>query len=277
MLGRDVAGCLRAHGADVTGVTRAELDITDPAAVRALVGRSRPAIVVNCAAYTRVDAAEAEEEQALAVNGAGAAYLAAACAAAGARLAHISTDYVFAGDAQRPYAEHDRPDPRTAYGRTKLAGERAVLDLLPEDGLVIRTAWLYGGAGPSFVHSMARLAAAGQGVPVVTDQRGQPTWTEDVARQVIALAEGAAAGIYHATSSGETTWHGLAREVFWLAGADPDLVRPITSAGLSRLAGRPGYSVLGHGRLADGPVRPLGDWRAVLRRAWPGLSGIAGR
>ena len=104
--------------------------------------------MVNCAAYTQVDAAEAEEEQALAVNGAGAAHLAGACAAAGARLAHISTDYVFAGDAVRPYEEHDRPDPRTAYGRTKLAGERAVLDLLPEDGLVIRTAWLYGAAGP---------------------------------------------------------------------------------------------------------------------------------
>ena len=124
---------------------------------------------------------------------------------------------------------------------------------------------------------MARLAAARQSVPVVTDQRGQPTWTQDVARQVIALAERAVAGIYHATSSGETSWHGLAMEVFRLAGADPGLVRPITSEGLSRPARRPGYSVLGHGRLADGPDGLIGDWRLALRRAWPSLRGGTAR
>jgi dTDP-4-dehydrorhamnose reductase len=190
----------------------------------------------------------------------------------GSRLAHISTDYVFRGDGQRPYAEDDHPAPRTAYGRTKLAGEHAVLGLLRQSGLVVRTAWLYGGTGPSFVHTMIRLAGQGRPVDVVDDQVGQPTWTVDVAGQIMALmASDAPAGIYHATSSGQATWFELAREVFLLLGADPDRVRPTTSEAFPLPAPRPGYSVLGHHRQALAGIEPIGDWREALRRAWPAL------
>jgi dTDP-4-dehydrorhamnose reductase len=271
MLGCDVMACLRARRETVLGTTRRELDITAAAAVRALIGDYRPTIVVNCAAWTGVDAAEADEDSALAVNGGGARNLAAACADSGALLAHISTDYVFGGDGTRPYAERDRPAPRTAYGRTKLAGERAVIELLPDSHLVIRTAWLYGESGPSFVRTMIRLEAEQPTVDVVADQRGQPTWTADVAEQVIMLAALRCRGIYHATSSGETTWFGLAAEVFGLLGADQNRVRPVTSEAFGRPAPRPAYSVLGHDRLAGVPVEPIGDWRVALRRAWPAL------
>jgi len=278
MLGRDVMADLRAMGQTVLGRSRRELDVTDAVAVRALISDYRPGIVVNCAAWTAVDAAESDEELALAVNGGGARNLAAACADAGARMAHISTDYVFGGDAERPYTEYDTPAPRTAYGRTKLAGERAVLESLPDAGLVVRTAWLYGGAGPSFVHTMAGLAAGTQRtVDVVADQRGQPTWTVDVAEQVITLAALGSTGIYHATSSGETTWFGLAKEVFRLLGADQERVRPATSQAFRRPAPRPAYSVLGHDRHAGVPVEPVGDWRLALRRAWPTLCTAPGR
>ena len=229
-------------------------------------------MVVNCAAWTAVDDAEASEEQALAVNAGGAANLAASCAALGARLVQVSTDYVFAGDAGRPYAEDDVPAPRTAYGRTKLAGERAVLDRLPSSGYVVRTAWLYGGHGPSFVRTMIKLEDQRPTVDVVDDQHGQPTWTVDVASQIIALVHSTAApGIYHATSSGQTTWFGLAREIFGLLGADPARVRPIPSSALSRPAPRPANSVLGHDAWAGPRVRPIGEWRTALQRALPEL------
>ena len=184
----------------------------------------------------------------------------------------ISTDYVFAGDAGRPYAENDVPAPRTAYGRTKLAGERAVLGRLPGSGYIVRTAWLYGAHGPNFVRTMIKLEGQRPTIDVVDDQHGQPTWTADVARQVIALAcSTAAPGIYHATSSGQVTWFGLAREIFGLLGADPSRVRPIPSSGLSRPAPRPAYSVLGHGAWATPGIRPIGEWRTALHRAFPVL------
>ena len=248
--------------------------MTDEAAVRGALRRHRPAVVVNCAAWTAVDDAEAHEDDALLVNGRGAENIAAACAASGAVLVQVSTDYVFGGDGQRPYTEHDRPGPRTAYGRTKLAGERAVLGLLPGTGHVVRTAWLYGAHGPNFVAAMIRLASERPTVDVVADQCGQPTWTVDVADRIIALAgSGAGAGIYHATSSGQTTWFGLAQEVFRLLGADPARVRPTTSGAYPRPAPRPAYSVLGHDRWASGAIKPIGDWRAALKRAFPELIG----
>ena len=219
-----------------------------------------------------MDEAEAAEERALAVNAGGAANLAAACAARGARLVQVSTDYVFAGDAGRPYAEDDVPAPRTAYGRTKLAGERAVLGRLPGAGYVVRTAWLYGAHGPNFVRTMINLEGQRPAVDVVDDQQGQPTWTADVARQVIALIHAAAPpGIYHATSSGQATWFALAREIFGLLGADPARVRPVPGSALARPAPRPACSVLGHDAWAPLAVPPIGGWRTALHRAFPGL------
>ena len=272
MLGTDLVAALTARGEPVTAMDRAGLDVTDAAAVTEAVARCRPDVVVNCAAWTAVDDAEASEERARAVNADGAANLAAACAGLGGRLVQISTDYVFAGDAGRPYAETDVPAPRTAYGRTKLAGEQAVLDRLPGSGFVVRTAWLYGAHGPSFVGTMIKLEEQRPTVDVVDDQHGQPTWTADVAGQIVALVGSSAApGIYHATSSGQTTWFGLAREIFGLLGADPARVRPIPSSALSRPAPRPAYSVLGHGAWAGPRVPPIGDWRTALHRALPDL------
>jgi dTDP-4-dehydrorhamnose reductase len=272
MLGTDLVAALASRGEAVTGLDRAGLDVTDAASVTDAITRHRPDVVVNCAAWTAVDDAEASEEQALAVNAGGAASVAAGCAAAGARMVQVSTDYVFAGEAGRPYAEDDVPAPRTAYGRTKLAGERAVLDRLPESGYVVRTAWLYGAHGGNFVRTMIKLQDQRPAVDVVDDQHGQPTWTADVAGQIIALIHaGAPPGIYHATSSGQTTWFGLAQEIFGLLGADPARVRPVPSSTLSRPAPRPAYSVLGHGAWARLGVPPIGEWRAALHRAFPEL------
>jgi dTDP-4-dehydrorhamnose reductase len=273
MLGQDVVASLERDDETVLALTRRDLDVTDQAAVTATVLGCRPDIVVNCAAWTAVDEAEAHEDEALEVNGRGARLVAAACAEGGARLIHISTDYVFGGDARRPYGEHDRCGPRTAYGRTKLAGERAVAELLPGAGYILRTAWLYGANGPNFVRTMIGLERDREVVDVVDDQRGQPTWAMDVAGQVIALARsGAPAGVYHATSSGETTWFGLAQEIFRLLGADSGRVRPVTSGAFPRPAPRPAYSVLGHGAWAGAGIKPIPGWQLRLRQ---GLRAVA--
>ncbi len=277
MLGRDLVTILGRRGEAVTGLDRAVLDVTDAAAVAGALAAFRPDVVVNCAAWTGVDDAEAHEQQALAINGGGAANIAAACQASRTRLVQLSTDYVFAGTAQRPYAEQDIPAPRSAYGRTKLAGERAVLDGLPDAGYVVRTAWLYGAYGRSFARTMITLERRQPTVEVVDDQYGQPTWTADVAGQIVALIHGAASpGIYHATSSGRTTWFGLAREIFRLLGADPARVRPIPSCALARPAPRPAYSVLGHGAWTRSGIPPIGDWRPALERGFPDVAA-AGR
>lgn len=284
-LGHDVTALLTAHREDLTAFTRAELDITDGPSVAAAVAAVKPDVVVNCAAWTAVDAAETHEDAALAINGQGAGQVAAACAAVGATLVHVSTDYVFDGGAAAPYAEDAPTEPRSAYGRTKLAGEQHVLAALPENAYIVRTAWLYGAHGKNFVHTMLRLARNGTSPGVVDDQRGQPTWTHDVATQIFALiGTGAPAGIYHATSSGETTWFGLAEEVFRLyresVAKDPDprqfpAPRPITTAEYPLPAPRPAYSVLGHGAWHAAGIEPIGDWREALHRAFPAIAAAA--
>jgi dTDP-4-dehydrorhamnose reductase len=188
----------------------------------------------------------------------------------------VSTDYVFAGDATEPYPEDAPVNPVNAYGRSKLAGERAVLETLPETGYVVRTAWLYGQQGKNFVTTMLRLAKERDTVDVVDDQLGQPTWSMDLARRLVELAglggqSRAPAGVYHGTASGQTTWYGLAREVFAGAGLDPDRVRPTTSDRFVRPAPRPAYSVLGHARWAAAGLPPLRSWKEALREALPGL------
>ena len=275
MLGRDLAKLLAREGEDATSYGRSELDITDAVAVGKVLLRRKPAVVVNCAAWTAVDDAESNEEEAFLVNGHAVGDLAAACASHGITLAQMSTDYVFDGASRQPYGEGDPPCPHTAYGRTKLAGERAVLDQFGEGGVpgyVVRTAWLYGAHGPNFVRTMIRLERERPSIDVVSDQRGQPSWTVDVAGQIIALVRsGAASGVYHATSSGETTWFGLARGVFGLLGADPSRVRATTSEAYPRPAARPAYSVLGHDAWASAGLEPIGDWRVSLRGAFPEL------
>ncbi|MFB6818377.1 dTDP-4-dehydrorhamnose reductase [Streptomyces sp. NPDC056347] len=276
MLGRDVLARLAAEDVTAVAADRAALDVADPDAVRAAFAEHRPAVVVNCAAWTAVDDAESQEEAALRVNGTGPAVLAEACREHGTVLLQVSTDYVFAGDAEKPYAEDDPTGPRSAYGRTKLAGERAVLSTLPESGYVVRTAWLYGAGGGNFVRTMIRLEGVKETLDVVDDQRGQPTWTVDLADRLVrlgqaALAGAAPAGVYHGTSGGETTWFGFTREIFRLLGTDPERVRPTTSEAFVRPAPRPAYSVLGHDRWAAAGIEPVRDWRNALAEAFPAL------
>jgi dTDP-4-dehydrorhamnose reductase len=276
MLGRDLLTVLEDRGEAVTGLSRSDLDITDTGAVGEALARWEPEVVVNCAAWTAVDDAEASEDAALRVNGGAVTGLAACCAARGAVLVQVSTDYVFDGLGREPYPEHGRPAPRTAYGRTKLAGERAVLEQPGLAGYVVRTAWLYGAHGPNFVATMTRKERGQEQVHVVDDQRGQPTWSMDVADRIHALiASAAAPGVYHATSAGETTWFGLAREVFRLLGADPARVRPAASSALARPAPRPRYSVLGHAAWEQAGLAPIGGWQQALQRGLPGLAALA--
>ncbi|MGH3730527.1 MAG: dTDP-4-dehydrorhamnose reductase, partial [Micromonosporaceae bacterium] len=225
--------------------------------------------VVNTAGYTDVDGAEADEAAATIVNGHAVELLASACAESGARLTQLSTDYVFPGDGAVPYSEDALTAPVNAYGRSKLIGEQAVLRTLPDTGYVVRTAWLYGVHGRNFVATMLRLATERDTVDVVDDQRGQPTWTVALARQIAALgaAVDAPAGIYHGTASGETTWYGLARAVFEAAGHDPDRVRPTSSDRYPRPARRPAYSVLDHDRWKLAGIAPQPAWVDSLRDA----------
>lgn len=271
MLGRDLVTVLGAEGErQVTAATRTDLDLTDAAALLTAVDGHD--VVVNAAAWTDVDGAETQEEAATEINGAGVANLARACAKAGARLIHVSTDYVFPGDATRPYPEDAPTSPINAYGRSKLAGEQAVTSLLPDAGYVVRTAWLYGAHGRNFVTTMLRLAGERDQLDVVDDQLGQPTWSYALAQRLVglgdaALAGHAPAGIYHGTASGQTTWYGLAREVFALSGLDPARVRPTTSEHYRRPAARPAYSVLGHDRWQAAGLSPMPDWREMLTGA----------
>jgi len=269
MLGQDLVAALHespgAH--EVTAVDRDVLDIIDPDECLAAV--SGHDVVVNVAAWTAVDDAETHEAQAFSVNAVGAANLARACSAAGARMLQVSTDYVFSGNASSPYAEEAPLAPRSAYGRTKAAGEWAVRSLCPQSWIV-RTAWLYGAHGPNFVKTMARLASERDTVLVVDDQRGQPTWTVELAHAIVGLVEAQAPfGTYHGTSSGETTWFGFAQAIFTGLGLDPARVRPTTSDMFPRPAARPANSVLGHEAWTRASLAALPDWRVALREALP--------
>ncbi|MFD8745426.1 SDR family oxidoreductase, partial [Streptomyces sp. NPDC059616] len=222
------------------------------------------------------DAPAPPEPPALPDHATGPAGLPAARREHRAVLLQVSTDYVFAGDGVKPYAEDDPTGPRSAYGRTKLAGEQAVLSTLPETGYVVRTAWLYGAGGGNFVRTMIKLEGVKDTLDVVDDQRGQPTWTVDLADRLVrlgqaALAGTAPAGVYHGTSGGETTWFGFTREIFRLLGTDPERVRPTTSEAFVRPAPRPAFSVLGHDRWAAAGIEPVRDWRARLEEAFPAL------
>ncbi|TFD11972.1 dTDP-4-dehydrorhamnose reductase [Cryobacterium sp. TMT4-10] len=264
MLGRDLQAALA--GRDVTALDRAELDITDQDAV--LAAATGFDVIINAAAYTKVDDAETNEDAAYAINATGPRNLALAAADTGAKLVQVSTDYVFDGRATSPYPEDTSIDPISAYGRTKAAGEAFVLQGHPTGSYIVRTAWLYGQHGPNFPKTMLKLAAARDTLSVVDDQVGQPTWTADLAAQIVALLDsGAPAGIYHGTSSGVTSWFGFAQAVFASAGLDPARVTPTDSSQFVRPAPRPSYSVLGHDAWASAGLAPIRDWREALTAA----------
>jgi dTDP-4-dehydrorhamnose reductase len=264
MLGHDLQRAL--DGRDVVALDRRALDITDESAVRDAVAGFD--VVVNAAAYTKVDDAETHEPEARAINALGPSNLATATATTSARFVQFSTDYVFDGTAAAPYAEGAQRHPVSAYGRTKAEGEELALAANP-DTVIVRTAWLYGEHGPNFARTMLRLAAERPTVSVVDDQLGQPTWTRDLAAQTVALLDAKApAGIYHGTNAGETTWYGFARALFELGGHDPDRVQPTTSAEFVRPAPRPAYSVLGHAHWAEAGLAPMRPWQDALGEAF---------
>jgi dTDP-4-dehydrorhamnose reductase len=242
MLGRDMAAAFgRRH--EVASADRNEVDIADASSVRALLEGRRPEAVVNCAAFTRVDAAEAEPNEAYSVNAWGAWNLAAACKEHGAALCQISTDYVFDGTADRPYTEFDNPNPLNVYGASKLAGEQAV-QWSGCKWWIVRTQWLYGTNGRNFTKAILRKAAAGEPFDVVNDQRGAPTWTRDLAEKTLEIVEECPPGIYHANNSGECSWFELARALLKKSGGDPELVRPARTVEKPGVAPRPRRSTL---------------------------------
>lgn len=275
-LGSDLAtvgarfGTVRAPGS-------AELDITDATAIAHALDELRAAatdsgaapVVCNAAAYTLVDAAESDVERAFAVNATGPGLLAAACAARDIPLLHVSTDYVFPGDADHPYEPDDETGPHTVYGRSKLAGEQAVLAAGPLTW-VVRTAWVYGATGGNFVKTMARLGRERPELSVVDDQRGTPTWSADLAAGLLSLAELVTSGsgtgprVLHCTGGGDTTWHGFARAIFTALGEDPSRVKPCTTADFPRAAPRPAYSVLSDASWRAAGLTPLRPWDAAL-------------
>ena len=241
-LGGDVARACRARGHDVIALAREELDITSREVDR-VVGRHRPAAIVNCAAWTDVDGAESSEREAMRVNDTGAGLVAVAAAEVGAKIVHVSTDYVFDGSRRRPYVESDLPSPINAYGRSKLAGETAVA-VSNAHHVIVRSSWLFGLGGPNFIETMLRVGADQPEVLVVSDQVGCPTYTPHLAEALALLAESEEYGIHHITGEGACSWFDFAQEIFDQAGYDTRVMAATTDM-LGRPARRPAYSVLG--------------------------------
>ena len=266
MLGHDAQYAAEGAGHDLVLGDLPELDITDAAAVRAYLAQRPVEAVVNCAAWTDVDGAETHREQARAVNVEGAGNLARAATELDIPMLHISTDYVFDGEAPRdaeghprPYVESDPTGPRSVYGQTKLEGEREVLAASPRHA-VVRTAWLYGVHGRNFVDTMLRLAEERDAVRVVDDQIGSPTWSGHLAPAVLGLLEREVSGLVHHTGAGAISWNGFAQEIFRQAEL-PCRVEAVSSEQMARPAPRPAWSVLESERAE---VLPMPDWREGL-------------
>ncbi len=268
-LGSDIAKVVPARGHDFVALTHADVEITDGESVAAMMQRHEPDIVLNMAAFHKVDVCEDEVEQTFAVNVYGVRSLALSCRAHGAALVHMSTDYVFGGDEARntPYVETDAPAPINVYGVSKLAGEHLVRYLL-ERCFIFRVTGLYGMAGSSgkggnFVELMLRLAHAGKDIRVVDDQRMTPTYTVDLAQQIVAVIETEQYGLYHATSQGDCTWYEFAAEIFRQSGVSPNLGHAKTGD-FGEKATRPAYSVLENKALQDIGMDMMRPWQEAL-------------
>ena len=251
MLGSALMASLRSadsvvelHGADLP-----EIDITDAASISRVLDESQPDLVINCAAFTRVDDAETHVDEAMRVNGEGAGNVASAAASRGAKVVHISTDFVFDGEKESPYVETDVPRPLSIYGRSKLEGERRVA-AAAEDHLIVRTSWLYGPGGRNFVTTILELAGKQDELRVVDDQRGCPTYTRDLARAIWALCKADARGIVHAAGRAACSWYEFACEIVRRLPLDAE-VTAVTSDEFKRPAERPANSVLDTSRLRD--------------------------
>lgn len=258
MLAQALVSELRRGGHEIDAPHRSELDVTSEAAFCARIMQLEPHVVIQCAAYTAVDAAETDEAEAMRVNATATGYAAEACHRVGALLVYPSTDYVFPGTGSRPYRPDDPTGPVNAYGRTKLAGEEAAK--AAGRSLVVRTSWLYGPGGRNFVDSIRRLAAERDRIEVVDDQIGRPTSTRTLARAIVELLVRGATGSMHVTDAGEpVSWYGLAREIVRRTSAAAEVV-PVSSDRFPRPARRPAYSVLD----CEQTGVDLPDWRDAL-------------
>jgi dTDP-4-dehydrorhamnose reductase len=268
MVGRDVCDALTARGEEVVALTRTDLDVTDSRCVNAAVAEHAPSVVINCAAYTKVDQAEVEESVANAINGSSVELLAAAANSAGALLVHLSSDFVFDGESRVPYEVTDATAPLSAYGRSKLLGELAATHA--EKHLVVRTSWLFGVHGPNFVEAIRNQIRKGTNpLRVVSDQRGRPTYTPHLAEAIIRLSQRAsesdiARGIVHYADAGECSWFDFARAIAEESGADV-AIDPVTTAEFPRPAKRPAYSVLSTERYERLTGVAPASWREGLR------------
>ena len=264
-MGRDLIEVADSVGEEAIGLDLDTLDITDRDAVHAVIAELRPDVVVNCAAFTAVDACEDHAEQALEVNGHAVRWLAEAVDAVGGHLVQISTDYVFDGTLDRPYVETDTPNPRSVYGRTKLVGEHEAL-ALGAAGAVVRTSWVCGYHGANMVKTVLRLRRENRPLAFVDDQIGHPTFTADLAPALLQLARDRRAGIFHLTNQGAVSWYEFVCAVVQGMGEDPALVRAIATADLDppRPAPRPANSVLENRAWRAAGYRPLRDFREPL-------------
>ena len=262
MLARDLIPLLSSRGHETLAPAERELDITDSERVNGTIARIRPEIVINCAAYTKVDDAEAHEAEATRINGDGVRNLCLACKTADIPLVHFSTDYVFNGRKAAPYTIGDTPGPVSAYGRSKLAGEEHMRKLLKKYYLV-RTSWLFGLHGPNFIETMLKLAESRKSVDVVNDQKGCLTWTVHLSQAVAELINTERYGIYHITNSGVTTWYDFAVEIFRLAGIDMKVI-PVRTDQFPRPARRPANSVLDPAPLPEVLGREMPPWQEAL-------------
>jgi dTDP-4-dehydrorhamnose reductase len=259
MLGLDMQRAAEEAGHETVALTRAQLDITDAVAVSDTVRRARPDAVINCAAWTDVDGAESRLKDATAVNGAGAGNVAAAAASAGAWIVHVSTDYVFNGSKPVPYVESDPVDPVSAYGRSKLDGERAVATAARDGHTIVRTAWLFGAGGRCFPKTILRAAAERPELTVVADQIGCPTFTGHLAPALVALAAQRTPGVLHVAGGGQCSWYEFASAIIDAGGIDCP-VRPISTDEYPVAAQRPANSVL----VSERGAPALPEWRAGL-------------
>lgn len=261
MLGQDLLSAAKGAGHEVLALARPQLDITDARSVHEALSGWGPEVVVNCAAWTDVDGAEAHPLEAHTVNGAGAGNVAAAATACGAWPIHISSDYVFDGAKREPYVESDTPRPLSSYGRSKLAGEQAVGSQAPDRHTIARSSWLFGRGGPCFPATMLRLARERDELRVVDDQVGSPTFTGHLAKALIELASEPVRGTVHLAAAGACSWFEFAREIIASSGSSCS-VSPVSTAEFPRPAQRPPYSVLASELGSQVPRLP--DWRAGL-------------
>ena len=270
-LGIAVSEELDKHGISFEAWSSKDLDIARSSKASEDIEKLSPTVIINCAAWTDVDGAESNEQLASRVNSDGAENIALAARKCGAKLIHVSTDYVFSGDNQTPRQVLDQINPQSAYGRTKAEGESKVLAEYSQNSSIVRTAWLYSPWGKNFAKTMTKLAIKGEGeARVVNDQVGQPTSAIDLAQQLVELGLSTSpAGIYHGTNSGQATWFEFAQEIFKLSGANVGRVVPVSSTEYPRPAKRPSYSVLSHDAWANTSVKPLRDWRIALADAMP--------